>query len=121
VIGRRRFRRAGVLAPGVALAFALAAPAGATEYIARAQWPDIQRGIQVTQYPKLAAVVNEFDRRADAVIVILYPGGEAGYNWATEIRDWLVALGVPGGRVAMRPGSGVPGSIGLQVEERGAS
>lgn len=95
-----------------------AAPASATEYIAREEWPGIQRGIQVTQYPRLAAVVNEFDRSGDATIVILYPGGDAGHNWAVEIRDWFVALGIPSRRVAMRPGSGVPGSLGLRVEEQ---
>lgn len=92
-------------------------PARATEYIARDEWPDIQRGIQVTQYPKLAAIVNRFDRTPGSGIVILYPGGEAGHRWATEIRDWFVALGVPSGSIALRPGSGVPGSLALDVEQ----
>jgi len=107
---------------GVALGALLggaAASASATEYIAREEWPAIQRGIQVTQYAKLAALVNEFDRTPDSRIVILYPGGEAGQGWATEIRNWLVALGVPSREIALRPGSGVPGSLGLQVEKQG--
>lgn len=95
------------------------APAGATQYIDPDAWPTIQRGIQVTQYAPLARVVNEFDRSPEASLVILYPGGEAGQAWATEIRDWLVALGVPSRRIALRPGSGVPGALGLQVEQQG--
>jgi len=102
-----------------ALAGGATAPVLATEYIAREQWPAIQRGIQVTQYAKLAGIVNEFDRTPDSSIVILYPGGEAGQGWATEIRNWLVALGVPSHRIALRPGSGRPGSLGLQVEKQG--
>lgn len=93
------------------------APAWATEYISREEWPGIQRGIQVTQHPKLARVVDQFDRSGDATIVILYPGGEAGHDWAREIRNWLVALSVPSRRIALRPGSGVPGSLALQVEQ----
>lgn len=95
-----------------------AAPARATEYIARDEWPGIQRGIQVTQYERLAGIVNEFDRTPGSSIVVLYPGGDAGYNWATEIRDWFVALGVPSRRIALRPGSGVPGSLALDVEKQ---
>ncbi|MBS1270614.1 MAG: hypothetical protein MAG794_01572 [Gammaproteobacteria bacterium] len=90
-----------------------------TEYISPGEWPDIQRGIQVTQYAKLAGIVDEFDRSPDANIVILYPGGKAGHNWAVEIRNWFVALGIASRKIALRPGSGVPGSLGLQVEKQG--
>lgn len=98
-----------------------AVPAWATEYIARDEWPDIQRGIQVTQYPKLARIVNRFDRTPGSSIVVLYPGGEAGHRWATEIRDWFVALGIPGRSVILRPGSGVPGSLALEIQPQGSS
>lgn len=113
-----RLARAGLIAallPGL-----FAVPARATEYIPRDEWPPIQRGIQVTQYAKLAGIVNELDRRGDAGIVILYPGGEAGHSWAIEIRDWFVALGIPSDMIALRPGSGVPGTVALEVEERGS-
>lgn len=103
-----------------ALSTTAAVPVWATEYISREEWPQIQRGIQVTQYAKLSGVVNELDRTADGSIVVLHPGGEAGHQWANEIRDWLVALGIPSRRIALRPGSGVPGAIGVRVEAQGA-
>jgi hypothetical protein len=112
----RQWLPLGLLA--AALAATVAAPARAMEYISPEEWPQIQRGIQVTQYARLAAVVNELDRRDDGIIAILHPGGDAGYDWAIEIRDWFVALGVPSRRIALRPGSGVPGSLGLRVEEQ---
>lgn len=93
--------------------------AAETVYISRAEWPAIQRGIQVTQYARLAGIVNEFDRVPDSNIVVLYPGGDAGHTWAIQIRDWFVALGVPARLIALRPGSGVPGSLGLRVEQQG--
>lgn len=107
---------------GMTAAFMLcsaAVPASAAEYISRDEWPGIQRGIQVTQYSRLAGIVNEFDRTPDSSIVILHPGGKAGQEWALEIRDWFVALGVPSRMIALRPGSDVPGSIGLRVERQG--
>ena len=54
MLGRRLGNGLGILA-----LCAAAVPAWPTEYIARDQWPDIDRGIQVTQYAKLAGVVNE--------------------------------------------------------------
>jgi len=108
--------------PGVVLVVVwglFGVPAWGAEYIDREEWPAIQRGIQVTQYAKLARVVDELERTPNATLVILYPGGEAGQAWAMEIRDWLVALAIPARFVAMRPGSGVPGALGLQVERQG--
>lgn len=109
--------RAGLIAALVTCLWA--GPARATEYISRDEWPVIQRGIQVTQYARIAGLVDALDRTEGADIVILHPGGAAGHDWAMEIRDWLVALGVPSGMITLRPGSGVPEAIGLQVEEQG--
>ena len=114
-----RLNRAGCRTLAMLWLGLVAAPVWGIEYIAREEWPDIRRGVQVTQHDRLAGVIEEFDRLVGANIVILYPGGEAGYDWALELRDWFVALGVPSRLIALRPGSGVPGSIGLDVE-RGA-
>lgn len=113
-MGIARWGRHAVTATALFMQAAL--PVWATEYISREEWPQIKRGIQVTQYAKLAGVVNELDRTGDGNIVVLHPGGDTGYDWANEIRDWLVALGIPSRRIALRPGSGVPGSIGVRVE-----
>ncbi|MDZ7840506.1 MAG: hypothetical protein U5R46_06755 [Gammaproteobacteria bacterium] len=118
MIAAPRLAGAGLIA--VLLSGLFPAPARATEYIPRDEWPSIQRGIQVTQYARLAGIVNEFDRRGGASIVISYPGGEAGHNWAIEIRDWFVALGIPSRMIVLRPGSGVPETVALDVEDRGS-
>jgi len=111
-------RKIARLAGVAVVAMSLALPALATEYIPGEEWPEIQRGIQVTQYPKLARLVNRLDQHPDAAIVISYPGGEAGQSWAREIRDWLVALGVSTNKLVLRPGSGVPGSLALDIERQ---
>ncbi|MGA8262736.1 MAG: hypothetical protein WB783_21235 [Arenicellales bacterium] len=101
------------------LALAAVAPAGATEYISRQEWPAIQRGIQVTQYTRLSRIVDQLDREPGSRIVILYPGGEAGHQWGLEIRNWFVALGIPSRVIALNPGSGRPDSVALEVDPQG--
>jgi len=44
-----------------------------------------------------------------STLVIRYPGGEAGLVWASELRDWLVALGVPPAALSLAPGAGGEG------------
>ena len=100
---------------GAVFILAGAAPAEGTEYIARQEWPAIQRGIQVTQYSRLSRIVREFDREPGSRVVILYPGGEAGHQWGLEIRNWFVALGIPSRMIALNPGSGRPDSVALEV------
>lgn len=105
-------------ATGVALLVGASVPARAMEYISRNEWPAIRRGIQVTQYARLARIVDQFDRKPGSKIVILYPGGERGHDWGLEIRNWFVALGIPSRMIALNPGSGLPDSVALDVEPR---
>ena len=37
-------------------------------------------------------------------LVIKYPGGEEGALWGEELKDWLVALGVPSSGIEAVPG-----------------
>lgn len=117
--GERSLAGAMALVLVAILAAGATAPAKASEFISRQAWPRIQRGIQVTQYAKLAGIVDKFDRKPGSRIVILYPGGETGHDWATTVRNWFVALGVPSRMIAMKPGSGRPDSLALDVEGPG--
>lgn len=89
------------------------------ESITWQQWTQFQRGIQLAQYPPLARIIEEFDREKDRRIVVLYPGGEIGHNTALELRDWFVALGVPSRLISLEPGSGLPDTMLIRVDELG--
>ncbi len=85
--------------------------ASAAEMIHRAEWPVVRSGMTLLQLPAMQRVMVEFDRVEDGRIVIHYPGGDRGMQWATDLRDWLVALGVSASRIDLAPGSGIPDTL----------
>lgn len=83
-------------------------------------WSRPRSGAAVLAMQPVAAAVRAWSDAEAAEIVIRYPGGEDGVLWASELRDWLVSLGVPSSRV--RPVAGAqPGRIRLEVRPRGGS
>ena len=89
------------------------------ELIYRQDWTRITSATSVLQLPALARVVREFEADEDVVIVIQYPGGDDGNQWAFELRDWLVALGIGSSKIKLRPGSGAPDAIMIKTEPQG--
>lgn len=83
-------------------------------------WSRPRSGAAVLAMQPVAAAVRAWSDAEAAEIVIRYPGGEDGVLWASELRDWLVSLGVPSSRVRPVAG-GQPGSIRLEVRPRGGS
>ena len=60
--------------------------------------------------------VGELLANPGSVLQIRYPGGESGSLWAEELRDWLVALGIPQARLKVEPGSADEESIDLILQ-----
>lgn len=83
-------------------------------------WSRPRSGQAVLAMQPVAEAVRAWSDAEAAEIVIRYPGGEDGVLWASELRDWLVSLGVPSSRVHPVAG-GQPGSIRLEVRPRGGS
>lgn len=65
--------------------------------------------------PALQQTIQAYNQQPDSVIQIHYPGGDEGTLWATELRSWLVALGVASRHVELLPGSRKDGQLELQV------
>ncbi|MDZ7748783.1 MAG: hypothetical protein U5K43_07980 [Halofilum sp. (in: g-proteobacteria)] len=81
-------------------------------------WARPRSGQAVLSMQPVASAVRAWSDAATAEIVIRYPGGEDGVLWASELRDWLVSLGVPSAHVRPVAG-GEPGSLRLEVRPRG--
>ncbi len=81
----------------------------------RYEWPQPVSIEAVLSIPQLRRAVNEFGESADARLIIRYPGGDAGNNWAIEVRNTLIGLGVPGADISVEPASGEPDSIQILV------
>ncbi len=90
----------------------------AAELLTRADWPAVRSGTAVVRIPALQRVMRQFEGMKQGVIVIQYPGGDRGNEWALELRDWLVALGVASHQVLLEPGSGFPDTIVIHAKER---
>lgn len=82
-------------------------------------WSRPREGDVLVTYPGLGAAVREWSETASGVLEIRYPGGEEGSVWAEELRDWLIALGVPSRNVTTVPGSASPDVIELVVVSPG--
>lgn len=65
--------------------------------------------------PALQKTIQAYNQNPGSIIQIHYPGGDEGTLWASELRSWLVALGVASRHIELLPGSRKAGQLELQV------
>ncbi|MDZ7829612.1 MAG: hypothetical protein U5K33_09060 [Halofilum sp. (in: g-proteobacteria)] len=80
-----------------------------------AEWARPRSGATLVGMAPLPSVVRAWSSADDKDIAILHAGGEEGELWARELRDWLIALGVPGNRVRLVIGGSAPASLELEL------
>lgn len=85
--------------------------------IAHYEWPHNPLVDEVLRIPQLRSAIAHFDERASATMVIRYPGGDQGDEWAKSLRDVLVSLGIRLSEIVLEPGSGLPETLLLIVTE----
>ncbi len=49
-------------------------------------------------------------------LIIHYPGGDEGSLWATELRGWLISLGLSSSKINLIPGSSNINQLDLEIE-----
>ena len=91
------------------------------EQIDRTQWPEQRNSGSVLALTQINAILSQFDEVQAHRITIRYPGGDLGNAWALEVRDWLVALGMPSDAVILEPGSGGSDQLILLLEKLSGS
>ena len=106
------------MAKAVCLLIALIAwPALAGEnLLKREEWAQPRDGKALVQIPVLRESVAQLLATPGSSLHLIYPGGEEGSLWASELRAWLIALGVAPGRIRLWPGSAHADAILLRVE-----
>ena len=87
------------------------------EQIDRTQWPEQRNSGSVLALTQINAILSQFDEVQAHRVTIRYPGGDLGNAWALEVRDWLVALGMPSDVVTLEPGSGGSDQLILLLEK----
>lgn len=82
-----------------------------------ADWARPRSGAALAGMAPLPSVVRAWSESENRDIAILHAGGEEGELWARELRDWLVALGIPGDRVRLVVGGVGPSSLILELRD----
>lgn len=82
------------------------------------EWARPRSGERILELAPVRDIVNTMLASVGDVLVVAYPGGEAGALWATELRDWLVALGLPRERIELRAGALRDDVVVLRLEQR---
>ena len=89
--------------------------------LAASDWARPRSGESIVGMAPLPAVVRAWSATPDTDIVIRHTGGEEGELWARELRDWLIALGVPGDRIRRVVGGADPHRLQLTLRPSEAS
>jgi hypothetical protein len=91
----------------------IAEPNGVT--ITAEQWAIPRHGERIIKMPEIKKLMSLWHDNPQQMIEISYPGGENGELWLTELKDWLIALGVSSANIKSIVGSGSKDIIKLTV------
>jgi len=100
---------------GLVLALS-AAPMADACVVSAAEWERPRSAAMVLELPAVRECVAAWRAQADHRLLLVHAPGEEGGLWAAELRDWLVALGVPLARIDLRAVGADPASLELRVE-----
>ena len=73
--------------------------------ITQEQWSIPKSAESILQMPALMTVMNKLIKANENTLVIRSPGGEIGILWASELKAWLVSLGLSSKRIELQTGS----------------
>lgn len=82
------------------------------------EWARPRSAERILELAPVRDIVTTLLASDEDVLVVAYPGGEAGALWATELRDWLVALGLSRERIELRSGALRDDLMVLRLEQR---
>jgi hypothetical protein len=82
------------------------------------EWAQPRSGTVIIQFSAVRSAINYWDKGIDFAILIRYPGEDSGEIWATELRDWMISLGIPSDYLQLAPGSQAADEIKLIVGQR---
>ena len=88
------------------------------QILTRAQWPQHANGYNVAALPAVNQTLRRFEENGKINIVIYYPGGDPGQQWARELYNWLVSFGVPTRYLELQPGSGAADRLVVSIIDR---
>lgn len=89
------------------------------EVVDRTAWEPPATIEEAAARPALHRTVAAFLGDASRWVRIAHAGGARGSAWASDIRAWLIALGIPGSRIQIDPGMAERAHLRLAIHEEG--
>ena len=86
--------------------------------ISRSDWPIGATVEAVIAIPQLKFAVQRLTSSENAILIVRYPGGDAGNQWAINVRSRLVSLGIESRHIEIQPGSGIEDTLLIIVYEQ---
>ena len=74
-------------------------------FITQQQWSIPKKAKSILAIPALQSVMNILSNKSSKMLLVKYPGGDVGVLWASELKAWLVALGLTSSRIELQSGS----------------
>jgi len=75
--------------------------------ISRYDWPDRSSADSMLFIPQLKRAVSHLLDSENSTLIVRFPGGDAGNDWAIELQNNLISLGIESDRIVLQPGSGI--------------
>ena len=100
------------------LSFPLAANSLRIFSLSADEWARPRTGDVIPEFDSLRAAVVYWDKGINFALLIRYPGEDSGEIWASELRDWFIALGIPSDYILLASGSQDADEITLLVGDR---
>ncbi len=84
--------------------------------LSRSAWTGVQTARRVIREPEVRRAVRAWMGHPEDRLVLLYPVGSFGRVWASELANWLVALGIPRSHLVLRPRLGLhPNTLWIEL------
>jgi len=84
-------------------------------YLSAEQWAVPRSVTAIISMHAIASVMQALQDDKNSSLVIHYPGGDEGSLWATELRGWLISLGLSSSKITLVPGSTAANRLDLEI------
>ena len=81
------------------------------------QWSVPRDAMTVLNMPAISATMKALTRQQNKKLVLRYPGGEVGMLWASELKGWLVSLGLSSSRIKIQAAGLKPDELELMIDK----
>mgnify|MGYP006928229659 CR=1 FL=1 len=82
------------------------------------EWARPRSGAVIPRMESIKLAMIYWESGANAAMLLNYPGEDSGELWASELKDWLISLGIPSDAILLSPGIQAKDEIRILVGSR---